>query len=241
MGAAPTTPRAGRWWWLLAVAVLIFGVSTVFDAWVPMQERPLRETPRTALRHTLIEGTWHAQRPRRDAELAWLTKSLSSRTLDAKRTHSRNRGTQPRKGARPQKPPPPIPPAKSLPRVTVGAGERLWNIAERTLGHGSRWPEIVTLNPGLDPKKLREGRVLKLPADARIAKPSQEPAPKRSTTPRHHIVAKGETLSAIAGRYYTDGRWRRIFEANRDRLENPARVPVGTRLRIPPQNGTDRL
>ncbi len=59
--------------------------------------------------------------------------------------------------------------------------------------------------------------------------------------PRVHVVSKGESLAILASLYYTDGQWRRIYDANRDQLENPARVPIGARLRIPPQNGTDRL
>ncbi len=47
-------------------------------------------------------------------------------------------------------------------------------------------------------------------------------------------VQPGETLGTIAMKYYgTAGRWRDIYNANRDRLKNPDIVPAGMRLRLP--------
>jgi nucleoid-associated protein YgaU len=49
-----------------------------------------------------------------------------------------------------------------------------------------------------------------------------------------HTVAGGETLSALAQRYYGDGSlWQRIFEANRHQLSNPDIIFTGQVLRIP--------
>nr|WP_137677717.1 DUF2235 domain-containing protein [Parerythrobacter lutipelagi] len=49
-----------------------------------------------------------------------------------------------------------------------------------------------------------------------------------------HIVLQGETLSLIAERYLgARTRYLEIFEANRDRLDDPDHVMPGTRLRIP--------
>jgi len=51
---------------------------------------------------------------------------------------------------------------------------------------------------------------------------------------RFHVVVGGETLSAIAKKYYGDARkYPKIFEANRDTLSNPDLIKVGQRLRIP--------
>ncbi|MGD2068954.1 MAG: LysM peptidoglycan-binding domain-containing protein [Gemmatimonadota bacterium] len=53
-----------------------------------------------------------------------------------------------------------------------------------------------------------------------------------------HEVRSGETLWSLAARYYQDGRlWRRIFEANRDRLDDPADLDVGLVLTIPGLQG----
>jgi nucleoid-associated protein YgaU len=49
-----------------------------------------------------------------------------------------------------------------------------------------------------------------------------------------HVVVKGETLSKIAEQYYGDPNlYPRIFEANRDILDNPNLIRVGQKLRIP--------
>jgi nucleoid-associated protein YgaU len=55
-----------------------------------------------------------------------------------------------------------------------------------------------------------------------------------ATVGSDYTVRKGDTLSSIAARVYGDANaWRRIFDANRDRLPNPNRITPGVRLRIP--------
>jgi nucleoid-associated protein YgaU len=46
----------------------------------------------------------------------------------------------------------------------VKGGDSLTKIAQRMLGDGNRWKEIVAMNPGVDPKRLAVGTSLKLPA-----------------------------------------------------------------------------
>lgn len=49
-----------------------------------------------------------------------------------------------------------------------------------------------------------------------------------------HTVAKGDTLYSLARRYYrSDSRWRDIYNANRNKINNPNTLPLGTRLVIP--------
>lgn len=53
-------------------------------------------------------------------------------------------------------------------------------------------------------------------------------------TEQTYTVAEGDTLSAIAERHYGDANaWNRIFEANRDQLDNPDLIQPGQVLRIP--------
>ena len=67
----------------------------------------------------------------------------------------------------------------------------------------------------------------KAPAAAPVAAPA---APKE----RIHEVVKGDTLSKIAKQYYGDAnKYRKIFDANRDILDNPDLIKVGQKLRIP--------
>jgi uncharacterized protein YidB (DUF937 family) len=51
---------------------------------------------------------------------------------------------------------------------------------------------------------------------------------------RTYTVVSGDTLSRIAKQFYNDGnQWQRIFDANRDILNNPDRIAPGQNLRIP--------
>ncbi|MGZ8097194.1 MAG: YidB family protein [Methylosarcina sp.] len=51
---------------------------------------------------------------------------------------------------------------------------------------------------------------------------------------RSYTVVSGDTLSGIAKQFYHDAnQWQRIFDANRDVLNNPDRIMPGQHLRIP--------
>jgi LysM repeat protein len=55
-----------------------------------------------------------------------------------------------------------------------------------------------------------------------------------SSTTRTYKVQPGDTLSKIAKEYYGNANdYNRIFEANRDRLEDPNKIRVGQELVIP--------
>jgi uncharacterized protein YidB (DUF937 family)/LysM repeat protein len=64
---------------------------------------------------------------------------------------------------------------------------------------------------------------------------STAPAAARVVEPEIYTVVSGDSLSKIARRYYGDAKlWPRIFEANRDQIENPDLIRPGQKLRIPP-------
>ena len=51
---------------------------------------------------------------------------------------------------------------------------------------------------------------------------------------RIHIVEPKETLMQLAEHYYKDrAQWRRIWQANKNRVSNPNDLPVGMKLIIP--------
>jgi nucleoid-associated protein YgaU len=61
-----------------------------------------------------------------------------------------------------------------------------------------------------------------------------KPANPQQTSPRIHVVEKGQTLSQIAGQYYGSQRqWPKIHNANRDILPDPNRLTPGLKLIIP--------
>lgn len=55
-----------------------------------------------------------------------------------------------------------------------------------------------------------------------------------------YTVVKGDSLSKIALRFYGDPlEWKRIFEANRDQINDPDLIHPGQELRIP-EGGAER-
>jgi len=58
--------------------------------------------------------------------------------------------------------------------------------------------------------------------------------PPAAPKERIHVVEKGETLSKIAQKYYGKASlWKKIHEANQDRIKNPDLIQPGWKLRIP--------
>ena len=55
-----------------------------------------------------------------------------------------------------------------------------------------------------------------------------------ATEHRMHDVVSGDTLSGLAKKYYGDAsKYNKIFEANRDQLNDPDKIKVGQKLKIP--------
>ena len=71
----------------------------------------------------------------------------------------------------------------------------------------------------------------------KVIEPKPEAAPMvdpDEATARFHEVAAGDTLGHIAQRYYGKASdYMKIFEANRDVLDDPNLIKVGQKLRIP--------
>lgn len=102
---------------------------------------------------------------------------------------------------------------------TVVAGDELWSIAERELGAGVRWREIVALN-GLAGSRIDPGMVLRLP--------ELEP-------PGTIEVEVGDTLWSIAGEELDNPRrWPEIGALNKDVLPDPDVLTEGLRIKLPP-------
>jgi nucleoid-associated protein YgaU len=76
------------------------------------------------------------------------------------------------------------------------------------------------------------------PPAAAPARSDQSLAPRRSTAAganaRMHTVQKGDTLYKLARQYYNDqSQWKKIYEANRNKIRNQNQLVVGTELVIP--------
>ncbi|MCB1010630.1 MAG: LysM peptidoglycan-binding domain-containing protein [Microthrixaceae bacterium] len=135
------------------------------------------------------------------------------------------------------------------PTVTVQRHDSYWAIAERTLGDGFRWQEILDLNAGrvlpdgtvitAGDDTLHTGWVLLLPADATGEPESPVPAADPSqptvaaTEPSSVVVERGDNLWDISedrleddlGRNATDAEvvpyWQQVIDTNQDRYVQP--------------------
>jgi NitT/TauT family transport system substrate-binding protein len=68
------------------------------------------------------------------------------------------------------------------------------------------------------------------------AKPGQV-LTAQAAAPTAYVVAAGDNLSRIAQRFYnTSHKWVKIYEANRDTVQNPHYIYIGQNLNIPPDD-----
>jgi len=154
--------------------------------------------------------------------------------------------------------PAPVPPPTGTTRAstwTVARNDSLWRIAERALGDGIRWREVLGANlgrevaPGVvfaDPDQaLQPGWVLRLPGvtdpgvTASTSSTPDDPADPAVVEPVV-VVERGDTLSSLAAEAYDDpDLWPRIWAANRgrtvghERLDDPNRLLPGWTIVIP--------
>ncbi|MBR1870278.1 MAG: LysM peptidoglycan-binding domain-containing protein [Kiritimatiellae bacterium] len=109
-------------------------------------------------------------------------------------------------------PPPPPPSAPKTVDYKIKKNETISIISRRT---NIKIPAIVEANPGLDPNKVREGQVIKLPNVAALP-PAPPPAPKTVVASEakqqpaaapaadgttDYVIKKGDSLSVIAHKF----------------------------------------
>ncbi|UCG31840.1 MAG: LysM peptidoglycan-binding domain-containing protein [Phycisphaerales bacterium] len=135
-------------------------------------------------------------------------------------------------------------PTRGPERIYIAqANDNLTRIAARFLGSGSavNVNRIYELNRDTLPDKdsLMIGQKLRLPADAATT-PSQRrsaDAPFRSASrapSRTYTVRRGDTYVSIARQHLGhEGRWREIFNLNKDRHPDPDLLPAGATIKLP--------
>jgi nucleoid-associated protein YgaU len=129
---------------------------------------------------------------------------------------------------------------------TVRSKETMQTIARQYFGSAEKWSVIARANPFVDPQKLREGMVIRIPKDPDniqgvVEGRETEPGVIETHTPSdsafiEYVVRPGDSLSKISLNIYGSTRYARlIYEANRDVLKSMDDISIGQLLRLPPQ------
>jgi nucleoid-associated protein YgaU len=126
----------------------------------------------------------------------------------------------------------------------VKEGETLATIARQYYGDPLEYQRIVDANKKAipNPNLIRPGVRLMIPpkgAEAPIAAaPAERPATPTPAADKSKFttykLAEGDTLSDVAARFFGSSKqWQKVYELNKDRIDNPDRVAAGTELRVP--------
>jgi len=80
-------------------------------------------------------------------------------------------------------------------------------------------------------KQIEDQRVLPHGGESKSGTSS---AKKKSGHGRSYVVKSGDTLASISRKFYkTSGRWKKIRDANTDKIDDPQNLKVGETLTIP--------
>ncbi|MFY9345148.1 MAG: LysM peptidoglycan-binding domain-containing protein, partial [Planctomycetota bacterium] len=113
--------------------------------------------------------------------------------------------------------------------------DTLESVARAKLGSAALWPEIVKLNPGLEPTRVRAGKEIWLPGPSAVAA-LQQPKPGPAIAPladgRTYTVRKGDNYERIAvAQLGSKKRAQELMELN-PTIE-PTKLRPGHRLTLP--------
>lgn len=90
--------------------------------------------------------------------------------------------------------------------------------------------ENLTLRKELEELRAGIHASQKPPPEAKTAGANKKPG----ATPRTYVVREGDTLASISRKFYkSSGRWKKIRDANRNVIEDPAKLKPGMTLTIP--------
>jgi nucleoid-associated protein YgaU len=128
-----------------------------------------------------------------------------------------------------------VPPPPAMVKYKVKPGETMSSIASDWFGTATKWSLIAEANPLVDPMRMRDGIILKLPPKStgqkRTAGGTTPPRPPTGT----YVVKNGDSLSTIAqDTLGSAAKWRLIYDANRLLIgSDPDDLELGMTLVIP--------
>ena len=135
---------------------------------------------------------------------------------------------------RPSKPQSALGPATTATQKTVSveSGDSLWKLAEKNLGRGQRWPELLAANPNIvNPNQIGAGAQLKLPSAVAAAPNSTRN--DRNSAASTIRVRKGDTLWALARTHLgRSSAWPCLAAANPS-ISDPHRIYENQELIVP--------
>ena len=116
---------------------------------------------------------------------------------------------------------------------TLAEGDTFVSLAGQYYDDEKQFDVIRRANPQLDPRRLKIGDLVVIPALDGAGQPKG--LPPLNGRPDTHTVRPGETLSDIASsRLGRSALWDDIYELNRSLIgEDPARLTVGMVLKLP--------
>lgn len=133
-----------------------------------------------------------------------------------------------------------LPPSAQPKSHEVQPGESLSVICDRYYHDQALLDEFARFNNISDLDDVRAGQRLRLPSAAELSgkAPATAAPPPAATQAKADAktctVQPGETLMQIAARHLgSRSRWRELFEANRDVIDDPDSVEAGTVLKLP--------
>ena len=119
----------------------------------------------------------------------------------------------------------------------VATGETFSSIAQTVYGASKYWNRIADANPNVQPKSLRPGMILIIPAFSAPVEPAAPaavaPAPLNPKT--EYRVQAGDSLYKIAVHLFNNGQYaEKIYDLNKPIIgPDPAKLKVGMVLNLP--------
>ncbi len=123
-------------------------------------------------------------------------------------------------------------------KYTIQKGDSFAKIARKVLGDEKFTKALVAANPQCDPLSLKVGDEINVPditdASKAVKRDAESLTIKNRTNPDIYVVQKNDTLIKISEKLYGNKLdWKKLYEENRDLLDDPNTLVPGTELRIP--------